>query len=86
MASVDSPTRQNNNSTLTPDGMYKCNVMPFDLCKVPTTVELMMDKALPGLKGGICVCYLDDVVEVSRGFDENLREFEVIFTSISNAG
>ncbi|UYV70960.1 hypothetical protein LAZ67_8001258 [Cordylochernes scorpioides] len=51
---------------ITPDGLYKFNVMPFGLCNVPATFERMIDNILRGLKWDMCLCYLDDINDAER--------------------
>ncbi|UYV63130.1 hypothetical protein LAZ67_2003234, partial [Cordylochernes scorpioides] len=62
---------------ITPDGLYEFKVMPFGLCNAPATFERMIDNLLKGLKWTICLCYLDDIIVFSDGFEEHLRRLQL---------
>ncbi|UYV84832.1 K02A2.6-like, partial [Cordylochernes scorpioides] len=63
---------------ITPDGLYEFKVMPFGLCNAPATFERMIDNLLKGLKWTICLCYLDDIIVFSDGFEEHLRRLQLV--------
>lgn len=52
---------------ITPDVLYKFKVMPYGLCKTPTTIVQMMDALPQGLKWQTFLRYLDNVVTFFRG-------------------
>ncbi|UYV66872.1 K02A2.6-like, partial [Cordylochernes scorpioides] len=71
---------------ITPDGLYEFKVMPFGLCNAPATFERMIDNLLKGLKWAICLCYLDDIIVFSDGFEEHLRRLELVLNCLKKAG
>ncbi|UYV73982.1 K02A2.6-like [Cordylochernes scorpioides] len=71
---------------ITPDGLYEFKVMPFGLCNAPATFERMIDNLLKGLKWTICLCYLDDIIVFSGGFEEHLRRLQLVLNCLKKAG
>ncbi|UYV66441.1 hypothetical protein LAZ67_4001687 [Cordylochernes scorpioides] len=71
---------------ITPDGLYEIKVMPFGLCNAPATFERMIDNLLKGLKWTICLCYLDDIIVFSDGFEEHLRRLQLVLNCLKKAG
>ncbi|UYV64979.1 hypothetical protein LAZ67_3002638, partial [Cordylochernes scorpioides] len=71
---------------ITPDGLYEFKVMPFGLCNAPATFERMIDNLLKGLKWTICLCYLDDIIVFSDGFEEHLRRLQLALNCLKKAG
>jgi len=54
--------------------------MPFGLCNAPATFVRLMEKVLRGLSWKICLVYLDDIIVMSRTFDEHIENLaKVIF-------
>ncbi|UYV79552.1 K02A2.6-like [Cordylochernes scorpioides] len=71
---------------ITPDGLYEFKVMPFGLCNAPATFKRMIDNLLKGLKWTICLCYLDDIIVFSDGFEEHLRRLQLVLNCLKKAG
>ncbi|UYV63284.1 hypothetical protein LAZ67_2003650 [Cordylochernes scorpioides] len=71
---------------ITPDGLYEFKVMPFGLCNALATFERMIDNLLKGLKWTICLCYLDDIIVFSDGFEEHLRRLQLVLNCLKKAG
>ncbi|UYV84803.1 K02A2.6-like, partial [Cordylochernes scorpioides] len=71
---------------ITPDGLYEFKVMAFGLCNAPATFERMIDNLLKGLKWTICLCYLDDIIVFSDGFEEHLRHLQLVLNCLKKAG
>lgn len=46
---------------VTPDSLYKFNIMPFSISNAAARFENMIDTVLHGLKRKVSFCYLDDV-------------------------
>ena len=48
--------------------------MPFGLCNnAPATFQRIMQRVLSGLEGRSCFVYLDDILVVSKTFEEHLH-------------
>ncbi|UYV85062.1 K02A2.6-like, partial [Cordylochernes scorpioides] len=71
---------------ITPDELYEFKVMPFGFCNAPATFERMIDNLLKGLKWTICLCYLDDIIVFSDGFEEHLRRLQLVLNCLKKAG
>ncbi|UYV65518.1 hypothetical protein LAZ67_3004582 [Cordylochernes scorpioides] len=55
-----------------PDGLFEFKVMPFGLCNAPATFGRIMDNLLRRLKWNICLCYLDDIIVLSKTMEEHI--------------
>ena len=59
-------------------GMYQFKRMPFGLTNAPATLQRIMDKIItPDLKPNV-FCYLDDIIIVSKNFEEHLKTLEIV--------
>ena len=64
---------------ITPVGLFEFTVMPFGLCKAPSTFQKTMDTVLAGLKWQTCIVYLDEVLIFSPDFGTHLTHLESVF-------
>ena len=71
---------------VTHEGLFEWTCMPFGLTGAPATFQRMMDTVLAGLKWQCCLVYLDDVVVFSRTFDTHLRDLQLVFDRLHEAG
>jgi hypothetical protein len=53
--------------------------MPFCLYNAPATFERLMETVLRGLTYDSCLVYLDDVIVISRTFQEHLLNLRKVF-------
>ena len=60
-------------------GFYKFTRMPFRLCNMPTTFQLLMQNTLGELNLTYCVIYLDDVIIFRYTEEEHLECLHVVF-------
>ena len=70
---------------ITNDGLYQWKRMPFGLCNAPGTFQRLMDMVLAGLKGNMCLVYLDDVIVYSRNKTDHLKDLMTVFTALQEA-
>nr|QNU13192.1 fatty acid synthase 1 [Locusta migratoria] len=70
---------------ITSDGLYEFKVMPSGLCNAPATFERMMDNLLRHLKWTTCLCYLDDIVVLSKTFEEHLSRLSTVLKCVQTA-
>ena len=70
----------------TTEGLFQFRVMPFGLCNAPATFQRLMYLVLAGLQWSHCLVYLDDVVVLGRSFDEHVRNLELVFRRLREAG
>ena len=59
--------------------------MPFGLCNAGATFERLMEKVLSGLSWKICMVYLDDIIILSKTFDEHLENLRQVFERLKSA-
>ena len=69
----------------TPNGLFEFKVMPFGLCNGPATFQRLMDLVLAGLQMSHCLVYVDDVIVMSRSFQEHLRNLRQVFERLREA-
>ena len=82
---LDSESRQKPAFT-TYRGLYEFVRMPFGLCNAPATFQRLMQTVLAGLEWRTCFVYLDDILVVSRSFDEHLQHLNEVFVRLRQAG
>lgn len=70
----------------THQGLYEFIRMPFGLCNAPATFQRVMQVILRGLEWRSCFVYLDDILVVSRTFEEHLEHLREIFKRLRSAG
>ncbi|CAF0886678.1 unnamed protein product [Brachionus calyciflorus] len=66
-------------------GLYHFVRMPFGLTNAPATFQRMVDKALTGLIGKICLVYLDDIIVYSRTVEQHIEHLKLIFDRLRQA-
>ena len=59
--------------------------MPFGLCNAPATFQGAIQTVLAGLEWRNCFVYIDDILVVSRTFEEHLQHLEQVFDILRNA-
>ena len=64
-------------SFITPSALYRFRVMSFGLMTAPATFQRMMQKVLAGLN--FAKAYLDDVLIISKTFDEHVSNLSQVF-------
>ena len=58
----------------THEGLFQFNVMLFGLCNAPATFQRLMDMVLMGLQSSSCIVYIDDIIIVSKTFNEQFTQ------------
>ena len=82
---LDAESRQKSAFT-TYRGLFEFVRMPFGLCNAPATFQRLMQTVLAGLEWRTCFVYLDDILVVSRSFDEHLQHPSEVFGRLRQAG
>lgn len=67
-------------------GLFEFTRMPFGLCNAPATFQRLMQAVLSGLEGRTCFVYLDDVLVVSKTFEQHLQHLAEVFEQLKQAG
>ena len=71
---------------ITYEGLFEFNKMPFGLCNAPATFQRLMDLILAGLQWTNCLVYLDDILIIGKTFTEHLKNLELVFNRLREAG
>ena len=67
----------------TPFGHYEYTVLSFGLVNAPATFQACIDRMFrPLIDKGVVVCYLDDVLVVSRTLDEHLEHLRAVLETL----
>ena len=66
-------------------GLWQFKKMPFGLCNAPATFVRLMEKVLRGLSWKICLVYLDDIIVMSRTFDEHIENLAKVISCLKQA-
>ena len=69
---------------VTPFGKYEFLMVPFGLAQAPAYFQLLMNKALKGLK--FTMMYLDDIIIFSPDELQHLEHLEIVFSHLREAG
>lgn len=66
-------------------GHWQFLKMPFGLCNAGATFERLMERVLSNLSWEVCLVYLDDIIILSRTFDEHLENLKQVFERLKGA-
>ena len=66
-------------------GTFRFKVLSFGLANTPALFQRLMDLVLSGLTWEVCLVYLDDVIVMSRSFDEQLFRLSTVFDRLKVA-
>lgn len=66
-------------------GMYQFKVMPFGLTNAPATQQRFIDNLFSADFDNSVFCYLDDIVIVTKTFEEHVQLLNKVLNKLSNA-
>ena len=66
-------------------GHWQFTKMPFGLCNAGATFERLMEKVLSNLSWKVCLVYLDDIIIMSKTFDEHVENLRQVFERLRQA-
>lgn len=82
---LDEDSRPKTAFTIPNRPLYQFTRMPFGLCNAPQTMCRLMDQVIPySLKTNVFV-YLDDLLIVSKDFDEHMKHLHEVATQLRRA-
>ena len=67
-------------------GLFEFTRMPFGLCNAPATFQRVMQRVLADLEWRSCFVFLDDILVVSKTFEEHLSRLREVLTRLRDAG
>lgn len=79
------PETKHKSAFITHEGVYEWNRMPFGLKNAPMSFQMLMSQVLRGLHWKIVLCYIDDLVILSKSFKEHLEHLHLVFTRLREA-
>ena len=72
-------------SFVTRKGTFKFKVLAFGLSNAPAVFQRLMDLVMAGLTWEICLVFLDDIIVMSKTFDEHLERLNIVFARLHSA-
>ena len=66
-------------------GLYQWTVMPFGLCKAPSTFERLMENIMAGLQWEVLLVYLDDIIVFGKTVQEEIQRLQMFFQPLRKA-
>lgn len=70
---------------ITHQGVFTFNRLSMGMMNAPMTFQALMTKCLKNLNYKIALVYIDDVIVISKTFDEHLHHLEQIFSNLTAA-
>ena len=67
-------------------GLLQYTAMPFGLTNAPATFRRLMERVLSHMNWRDCLVYIDDVLILSRTFEEHLRKLGEVFQAFEKTG
>jgi hypothetical protein len=67
-------------------GSFQFRRMPFGIINGPMIFQRYVDRALGPLNFRCALCYVDDVVVMSRTFEDHVRDLGQVFDALRRAG
>ncbi|XP_041981036.1 uncharacterized protein LOC121734489 [Aricia agestis] len=70
---------------ISPLGIYRFKRMPFGLKNAPATFQRLIDRlrSCSSLKDVVLLAYLDDLLIISEGFQQHLKDLEAVFERLT---
>ncbi|CAC5392664.1 Retrovirus-related Pol polyprotein from transposon 297 [Mytilus coruscus] len=81
---MDDETRHKS-AFITRNGVYEFLRMPFGLKNAPISFQQLMSNVLRGLNWQFVLVYVEDILVLSRSFEEHLSHLEQVFTRLRDA-
>ena len=70
---------------VTRKGVYKFNVLAFGLSNAPAIFQRLMDLVLAGLTWQICLAFLDDIIIMSKTFEQHIERLSAVLGRLKEA-
>lgn len=67
-------------------GLFEFKVMPFGLTNAPATFQNLIDQVLRPMSGKNVFVYMDDILCISRTFEEHIEVVDKVFNLLYEAG
>jgi transposase InsO family protein len=71
---------------VTNEGSYVFRRLPFGLVNAGSSFQMLMSKVLKGLNWKIVLAYIDDILVMSKNFEEHIQHLKLVFDRLREAG
>ena len=79
------PDDRDKTAFITRRGQFRFRVLSMGLCNSPSCFQRLMDLVLRGLTWSSCLVFIDDVIVMSRSFDQHLEHLAAMFQRMREA-
>ncbi|CAG2221751.1 unnamed protein product [Mytilus edulis] len=67
-------------------GVYQWKRLPFGISSAPASFQHMLTHVLHGLNYQMALVYVDDILVISRNFEEHMKHLQLVFDRLLSAG
>ena len=79
------PETADKTTFITRKGAFKFKVLPFKLSNAPAVFQRLMNLVMRGLTFESCLVFLDDIVVMSKTFEQHLERLRAVFGRLRSA-
>lgn len=79
------PETAHKSAFVTHSGVYQWKRLPFGLVNSPASFQMIMSEALRSLNWKCILIYVDDILVLSKSFEEHMQHLDMVFNKLREA-